>query len=202
MHRVLWHRCAPLSNAAQVRGCLALIDRGEASAGSCPYPNVYFANKILVAQQVPYMATTFYHKGNHIPYIGGTHLPYLAGGRGWRDHDEQSRRRPGQHGRCLGGRVRGHHHPFRLRDAGIVAIEGLCNGADAIYGVNIDASEDIAIPSVFVTQERGNMLKAELGHGLRGSFSKPQGRRPLLAPGIPMHGTAAENQIRYFELWT
>ena len=42
--------CEPLANADEVSGCIALLDRGP-SDDSCPYPNRYFANKVLVAQQ-------------------------------------------------------------------------------------------------------------------------------------------------------
>ena len=39
-----------LSNAAQVRGAIALIDRGVGPSNDCPYPGRYFASKVLQAQ--------------------------------------------------------------------------------------------------------------------------------------------------------
>ena len=39
-----------LSNAAQLRGAIALIDRG-AGPGNCPYPGRYFARKVRAAQE-------------------------------------------------------------------------------------------------------------------------------------------------------
>jgi hypothetical protein len=45
-----------LSNAAQIRGAIALIDRGVGPSNDCPYPGRYFARKVLAAQSAGALA--------------------------------------------------------------------------------------------------------------------------------------------------
>ena len=45
-----------LSNAAQITGAIALIDRGVGPSNDCPYPGRYFARKVLAAQKAGALA--------------------------------------------------------------------------------------------------------------------------------------------------
>ena len=42
--------CNELTNADAISGCIAIVERGPFTT-DCPFPNVYFANKVLVAQR-------------------------------------------------------------------------------------------------------------------------------------------------------
>lgn len=85
---------------------------------------------------------------------------------------------------------------------GAIVVNNLDEGWVYMGGVSGDAAVDVTIPSIFVSKATGDVMKDNLHHGLRLSFAAPEGRRPLLAPGIPLHGMVQSNQIRYYEVWT
>lgn len=139
--------CAPLVNtpANPVAGCFAIIDRGSATSPSttgtpeCGYPDVYFANKIVRAQEA--------------------------------------------------GAI------------GAIVVDDAPNPTLISMGaVALDQSAAVTIPSIFISQAHGELLKST--PGVRVSLQKPAGRLPMLVPGVPLRGVSATNQIQYYQLWT
>ena len=69
-----------LSNAAQVFGAIALIDRGVGPSNDCPDPGPYFASKVLQAQQAGAVAVIVANNVVAPEPCGGYHCQLVAMG--------------------------------------------------------------------------------------------------------------------------
>uniref|UniRef100_A0A7S0IUW2 PA domain-containing protein n=1 Tax=Calcidiscus leptoporus TaxID=127549 RepID=A0A7S0IUW2_9EUKA len=62
------HACGAISNAAELTGMVALVDRGP-SSDECPMPHRYFANKVLAVQDVGAVAVVMVNNRENAPLV-------------------------------------------------------------------------------------------------------------------------------------